>query len=69
MKFALANAPDMFCAFGMTYSNQSVADMIALYGYSMASPRQANRNSPMPTNLPPPSAAFVFGLMFVLCNK
>ena len=52
-ELALANAPDMFCAFGMTYSNQSVADMIALYGYSKARPRQANRNSPMPTNLPP----------------
>jgi len=53
MKFAFDSLPAMLTSFGMTYPNQSDAEMIALYGYSKARPRQANRKIPRATNLPP----------------
>ena len=66
MKFAFDSLPAMLTSFGMTYPNQSDAEMIALYGYSKARPRQANRKIPMATNLPPRmAAAFTSWLMFL----
>lgn len=66
MKFAFDSLPAMLTSFGITYPNQSDAEMIALYGYSKARPRQANRKIPRATNLPPwMAAAFASWLMFL----
>mmetsp|Transcript_18748 Transcript_18748/g.28526 ORF Transcript_18748/g.28526 Transcript_18748/m.28526 type:complete len:136 (-) Transcript_18748:133-540(-) len=70
-KFAFDSLPAMLASFGMTYPNQSDAEMIALYGYSKARPRQANRKIPRATNLPPPRMAAAFAswlMLFFVCE-
>ena len=74
MKFAFDSSPAMLLLFGMAYSNQCVAEIMALQGQSRARPKHIKQKIPMPTNLPPPMPAVAeaeaeSAVMVVVCSS